>query len=183
MFKKMEFMFNKMNMRLLDFFISNPTGKFFEREISRKTGISVGSINSMTKKFLSYNLIKMEEKGRLNFYQANMNNSLVKQFKVIFNIFEIYELLERIRPFSKMAIMYGSCSTGTDTEDSDIDIFILSEEKERIKNDISKLRKNIKRKISPIIMNVNEYNSLKKEDKIFYDNINRGIILFDSYGL
>jgi hypothetical protein len=44
---------------------------------------------------------------------------------------------------------------------------------------IGNFNKKIKGKISPVILDSNEYIKLKKEDKPFYERIDRGIVLWE----
>jgi len=89
-------------------------------------------------------------------------------------------LLDSIRQYSRRIILFGSCSQGTDVKQSDIDIFFLTLEKDIVRRKISEFNSRNKRKIAPIIIDANEFAKLRKEDKPLYENIERGIVLWES---
>ncbi len=179
MFKKIEQLFNKTNIKIVKLLCENPLDEFYEREIAKEAGVSVGSANRILRELLSIGIVSKREKGRLHFYKINMNEPIVRQMKILFNITELGELIKNLKPFSVKIMLFGSAAEGNDTKDSDLDLFLLVEDKEKARTEIANARKKIERKISPIIMERNEYIKLKTKDKVFYDNINKGIILFD----
>jgi predicted nucleotidyltransferase len=93
------------------------------------------------------------------FYSANMSNPEIKEFKVYINVLELNPLIQKIKDHSDKIILYGSCAEGTDAEKSDIDLFILTGEKEKVMNEIRKFK--IDRKIVPVIMDSMEFIRIK----------------------
>jgi predicted nucleotidyltransferase len=53
-----------------------------------------------------------------------LNNSSVKSIKIIFNINQFKPSFFKKYPFIEGVGLYGSCVKGTNTEDSDIDLWI-----------------------------------------------------------
>ncbi|MCK4491985.1 MAG: nucleotidyltransferase domain-containing protein, partial [Candidatus Altiarchaeales archaeon] len=111
------------------------------------------------------------------FYSLNLDNPIVRQFKIFLTVIELNPLTERIKKDSKRIILFGSCSEGTDVEESDIDLFILAEtgNKKKVRDGLS--RSTLDRRLSPIIINSNEFVKLKREDKPLYERIMKGIEL------
>jgi uncharacterized protein (UPF0332 family)/predicted nucleotidyltransferase len=77
-------------------------------------------------------------------------------------------------------ILFGSVARGEDTEESDIDMFILANDENKIKNDVSDISYDLLLKtgeyISPKIVHIEHYKKYK--DFSFYKNVNKdGIIL------
>jgi predicted nucleotidyltransferase len=108
-----------------------------------------------------------------------MKNAVARQFKVLFNVYSLNELVEEIKQDCKRIILFGSCSEGTDVKESDVDLFILTNEKNRVKSIVNTYQKAGKR-IAPIIVNSNEFIKLRREDKPLYDRILKGILLWES---
>ena len=102
-----------------------------------------------------------------------------QELKRIFNILEIYELYRELRKYSKKIILYGSCSEGTDTLESDIDILIISREKDEVKGIINLHKDKLDRKLSPLILSQEEFLNLKNRDKPLYERIKGGITLWE----
>ncbi len=114
-------------------------------------------------------------------YRANMENSLLREFKVLLTLMEINTLIQHLKDASSRIILFGSCATGEDTADSDIDIFIETQDKNRTLDLIEYYQKKIERKLSPIIMNIFEFEQLKTKDKPLYERINMGKIIFEGH--
>ena len=114
------------------------------------------------------------------FYRLNLRNAVTRQLKVLFNVYSLDDLIESMKPDCKRVLLFGSCSEGTDVKDSDIDIFVLTNEKDKVKLKISTYQKKMERRIAPIIVNSNEFVKLRKEDKPLYERILKGITLWES---
>ena len=175
MFKKMN-LFSRAGMQLLSYLARNPGRELYQREIARETGISIGAVNQYLKGFLKMRIVSRKKRGRMFFYSLNMDNPVVRQFKVFLTVVDLSPLVERVKERSEKIILFGSCSDGTDVEESDIDLFILSEDRKEVRKELNKTKP--KRRLSPVIFNSNEFVRLKKEDQPFYDRIMKGIELW-----
>jgi predicted nucleotidyltransferase len=173
-----ELMFNKLNMfsrteaNLLAF-ISGKDGELYEREIAKGAGISVGSTNAMLKRFATDGLVNMKKKGRMVFYSRNDSNPVLRQFKIFLTISGLKPLLDGFAPLSRRIILFGSCAEGRNGEKSDIDLFIISKEKDAIRRLLD-----IYPMIQAIILDQEEYIALQQKDKPLYERIQRGIELY-----
>lgn len=166
-------------LKVLELFFTNPMEEFHEREVMRKSSVSKGSANNILRQLAKLDFLIREERGRMVFYKLDMKNAVVKQFKILYNMWKLKRLVDEIKQSSKKIILFGSCAEGTDVEESDIDLLVIAEEKRFIKESISNFNKKNKRKISPIIVDFNEFIKLRKEDRPFYEGISRGIVLWE----
>jgi len=148
-----------------------------EREVVRRTGVSKGSANKILRKLYDVRILERNRRGRMVFYRFNLRNAVTRQLKALFNVYSLDELVESIKPDCKRVLLFGSCSEGTDVKDSDIDIFVLTNEKDKVKLKISAYQKKMERRIAPILVNSNEFVKLRKEDKPLYERILKGITL------
>jgi len=171
MFKKLN-LFSKTEMKLL-VFLSTKDEELYERQISEETEVSVGSVNTILKTFVEMDLVKKTKKGRMLFYRRNDNNPLLRQFKVFITINNIMPLIGKIIPLSRRIIIFGSCAEGTNGEDSDVDLFVLSREKEKIRRILDRYPK-----VQAILLNSVEFADLRKKDKPLYDRIQKGIEIY-----
>jgi predicted nucleotidyltransferase len=71
-------------------------------------------------------------------------------------------------------IIFGSCATGEDTGESDIDLFTETQEKSGLQTIIALHEAGIQRKISPTIVSVEESSLLRTRDRPLYDRIRTG---------
>jgi len=61
-----------------------------------------------------------------------------------------------------------------------MDILILTDEKTALKESVSRFNQKGARKISPIILDVDEFVRMKREDKPLFEGIDRGIVLWET---
>ena len=83
-------------------------------------------------------------------------------------------------PEIEKIILFGSVARGDDTKDSDIDIFILTTDEDKIEDEIFDITFELliekNEYISPKIILIERYE--KHKDTSFYDNVNKeGIII------
>ena len=165
-------------MKILLFFFSESMEEFHEREVMRKVKVSKGSANKILKQLAKIDFLKSERKGRMVFYKLNMKNPVVRQFKILVNTYKINRLVKQIKDDSKQVILFGSCSEGTDIKHSDIDLFILTSDKEKVRRAINNFNKESERRVVSIIVDANEFARLRKDDQPLYERIQRGVVLW-----
>ena len=154
----------------------------YEREIARKIGISYGSANKVLNDLYSNGLLKRRREGKMYFYSINKENAMFKPFKILNNIILLQPLIKKLKRLTKRIVLYGSCAEGTDNSESDIDLFIISEQKRKalqiIKNySFKKGFKDIK--IQPVIQTPIELLESEKGDKEFLSLVREGIVLWE----
>lgn len=181
MFEKMN-LFSKTGMKLLEFLLENPMRDLYEREISKGSGVSIGATNEILKIFAGLSIVKRERKGKMYFYRVDMENPITRQFKVLFNILELHDFVEKTKSLATKIILFGSCAEGVNTEDSDMDIFMLAKDKKTVSARIREVREHGKR-VSPIIIETGQLAAFKKENAPLYEKIKNGIVLWDRNGL
>lgn len=167
-------------MKVLEFFLDDPMIEYHEREVVRKTGVSKGSAGKILKLLTKMDLLTREERERLAIYKLNLKEPTVRQFKVLVNIFALKGLVDELKEHSRKLVLFGSCSQGTDVKESDIDLLVIAQEKEPVRKILSKFNMDSGRKVAPITVDMSEFIRLKKEDKPLYENIERGIALWEA---
>ncbi len=172
-----EFMYNKNPMKVLSYLSKNRKNEnLYGTKIAEEIGVNQGGTSIVLKRFKEMNIVNSGNVGKTVVYQTIKDDPLVKAFRVFENILELNDLIERIRPYSRKVILFGSCATGEDDIDSDVDIFIIADEKERIREEISITE--FERKISPIIVNPLEFSEMSEKEKAFLLEIENGIELW-----
>jgi len=166
-------------LNVLHFLLSNPMRQLHEREIVRQTGFSVGAVNQILKKLHKAGLVERDRRGRANFYRANLKSPVARQFKVLFNVSSLDDLVDQIKQTSERVVLFGSCAEGTDVEESDMDLFVLSPDVEVVKSKISEYERMFDRRISPIVVDSRGFAEIKSKDKSLYERISQGIRLWE----
>jgi len=145
------------------------------RDISRKSGLSLGFVSRILNGLANDDLIILQKKGRMKFYRVNAANPIIKQYKILRTLSLIMPAIRKIRSNTRRIILFGSSARGENVPESDIDLFVLTSEPGLIKKQISK-----KIKISAIIMDSEEFDSLKNKDMPLYSRIIRGITIWEN---
>jgi len=182
MVRKSEHMFDKMNitplgLQILTFLARNPDKQFYIREIAKNMDKSVGGTHKTLKSLKEMNFIKENKSGKNIYYQINQMNPSIKNFKIFVTINELTILVNKLKEMSEKIVLFGSCATGEDTYESDIDILVLTNQKDKVNKKI--LNTKFNRKIQALVVNTGDFIKIKEKDKGFYQEINKGITLWD----
>ena len=167
-------MFKELN--ILRVFFENSSREFGVREIARLLKISPATASKELKE-LSRKGILIGRKDRIFLmYKANLDAEHYKDLKLFYNIRKIKEsgLVDALNRFyAKPAILlFGSASSGEDTEDSDFDLLIVSE-KTKDFTEKQKFEKNLNRKLQIFV--VKKISDLKNEHLV--NNVLNGLVL------
>ncbi len=164
--------------KVLSLFFDNPLpdGAGFQlREISRKTAIAPPSVKNYLLELEKEGLIT-KKKHRVHsypIYYSNRDNEDFRYLKKIDNAIRIKEsgLLDYLWDtcMPDVIIVFGSFANGEDLQNSDVDLFVLSQEE---KLDLEQFEKFLNRKIH--LFFCKDFGKLSKELK---NNIINGVIL------
>jgi len=174
--------------KLLQIFLKNPDKSFYTKEISRKTGIGSGTVNTFLRNIHKDNILIKEIVGNVHLYRLNNELELVKQLK-IFDIlleFEQYKLIDQFLKTDDTIIsliLYGSHANGENDTKSDIDLLIITNNKKPFTRIIQELERKLRKTISIQNMTISEWQKLKDKDKIFYESILENHIVLHGSGL
>jgi predicted nucleotidyltransferase len=164
-------------MKILTFLARHPDQEYYVREIAKSIKKSVGGTHSALKSLLSSNLLNEKKSGKNLYYRVNDTNPSVKNFKIFITMTELNPLVNELKKTSEKIILFGSCATGEDTSESDIDLFILTQDINKI-NDYLK-KKRLERTIQAVVVNTAGLVKIKEKDKAFYQEINKGLVLWE----
>jgi len=178
MLEKMKFI-TPTALKVLYFILADPMSWFYQREIAKRTGVSVGAANQILKKIHKAGLVERDKRGRTKFYRANLKSPVARQFKVLFNVFALDDLVEQIKENCERVVLFGSCAEGTNVKDSDIDLFVLTSDVEAVQGKISPYERELDRRISTIVLDSRGFAKMKSEDKPLHERILRGITLWE----
>lgn len=163
--------------KVWDFLCRHPQEAFFSAEVAHRTILSKGGVNQILRQMAKQGLLQTEKKGRMIFYRVDSKSPLIKQFKVFRNVTLAEELTKKIKPFSEKIVLFGSCAKGEDTPESDVDIFVVGREKDKLRGMVAAHREG--RTIQWILKTPEEFIVLDKKEPVFYEEIQRGIVLWE----
>ncbi|MFH1492501.1 MAG: nucleotidyltransferase domain-containing protein [Candidatus Omnitrophota bacterium] len=157
---------------LLALFFTNPSQKYYLRELQRLLSYSAGSIRRELLKFQKDNLFNTNKVGNLLFYSINTAHPLFKELKSIVSktvgvegsLKNTLSLINGV----KIAFVYGSFASQKEKTDSDIDLMIIgTPNTSNLNEKIAELEKKLKREINPAIYSLQEYKAKKKSKSGF----------------
>ena len=175
-YKKM--LYNQTPLKILSFLSLHPTTVFSARDVSQSTRASKGATHQTLKLLSDLDIIRGERKGNLFLYKLNAGNIILKQFKIFENLLTLCKLVQLLKTHCQQIILFGSYANGTNYSESDIDLFVKSEEKDVVSKTIHKYKSG-RFKINAITQDALEIAAAGKADKIFYEQVKKGIILWE----
>jgi len=158
---------SKIRQDLLALFFTNPSKKYYLREIQRILGYSAGSIRRELLKFQRDNLFNTQREGNLLYYALNMEHPLFKELKAIVAKTvgiegSLRNALSSVEKIEK-AFIYGSFAAKREKGTSDIDLMIIGNpDTSELNEKIATLEKRLRREINPTIYALAEYKAKKK---------------------
>ncbi|MBM2820711.1 MAG: Mn-dependent transcriptional regulator [Candidatus Berkelbacteria bacterium] len=171
-----ELFFATLEQKILRSMFEEPEKQFYEKQIAIFSDVSIGGANLALDNLEKAGLVKKEIKGRMNFYRVNFGNPLVRQYTILSNLASTQILVEVLKLNSLKIILFGSVAEGTNLKDSDIDLFIVTNQTEAIEKAIEK-QKGVK--IQAVIKNPLEAEKMISENETLWQEIERGIVLYE----
>ena len=168
---------NKSDIELLKHLASSKEASY-SKKIAIETGLSTGAASQELRKLCKMDLIKREQKGKEIYYSVQIDKPVIKYFKIFSTLLMLNELIILLKEKSKKIILFGSAAKGEDTAQSDIDIFILTDNKDDVKKIIYEERNKFPKKLSPIIVDSQESLMLKNKDIALKRKIEEGITIW-----
>jgi len=177
-----KYMIDTVNQKIFSLLAKFSDKEFYERQIARTIGIGYGSANRALNELYSTGAIKRRQEGKMYFYSIDTVNPITIEFKKLANLLLIEPLVEELKNTSSRVVLYGSCAQGTDISESDIDLFIVSDDREKVMQTINSFNfpqgfEGIK--IQPVVKNPTELLEARESEQHFLNEVEQGIILWE----
>lgn len=169
--------------KLLELLLNNPSQRFYQREISQRTGLPIQAVQRELKKLTDIGLVTSFSEGNRIYYRINRNYYIFKELKSIFyKSLGLAEALKRAFESQRkiyFAFIFGSVARGSEKPDSDIDLFVLGDLSARALNDlIFPVSEKMGREINQHLYSRQEYLRKVKSRNHFALEIAKGPKLF-----
>lgn len=141
-------------------------------EVAKEASVSKGLVSNFFR-ILTKEKILSRRKRR---FRVN-DNIKVKALKIFLNLYKIDENLFRKFEFVKGVGLYGSFVKGENSEDSDVDMWILVNKTDE--ENLAKLSRELKKRygnVRPLYLTDEKLKALKEKDKVFYYSLIFGSI-------
>ncbi|MFH1229300.1 MAG: nucleotidyltransferase domain-containing protein [Candidatus Aenigmatarchaeota archaeon] len=155
------------NLNILKIFFEEPGREFSVREAARILGISPATASKELKRLASENFLSERKERMFNLYKSDLESDAYTDLKAYYNIRKLREsgLIDALNRFylKPTVVLFGSAAFGLDTETSDFDLLIISENTKEFE-DIKKFERKINRKLQ--LLAVSEVKELRNEHLI-----------------
>lgn len=175
-----QYIFSTAGQKVIEFLLVNADKQYTEKEISDSIKVKRSSINLALHRLSEEGIITRKKIGRTSLYGADADNVIIKELKVLQNLLLIYPLIEELKLESQKIILFGSNAKGSNTAESDIDIFVQT-------NNIKKVREIVnssllKDKIQLIVKTPEEMLIINNQKPLFFQEIEKGKLIWENYG-
>lgn len=166
-------------LKLLDFLTLRAGSQIGVRQIARETGLGKSTVSRAVQTLEQYSFVRCEMQGRNKLVSVEKDSEKVARLRVAFNLLDIEPALLGLKEVSRKIILFGSCAKGLDTAESDIDIAIITSQKDAALRIANKIK--LSRPIQWVMKTPAEYVVLNSKEAAFAREIGQGIVLWEDY--
>ncbi len=170
--------FNKTNWQILD---TIKAEKLNLRDIAKKINKSPATVHNNLKILKKLGIVEIKKQKNHYILQPSLNNFYYRNFMQLINYQKIKDS-KALGELEKIGIIgvYGSFAKGTDDRNSDIDLFVFTDQNEiKVRAIVNRLAKELKREINILILSKIKLEQLKKKDYEFYIRLKLESIIFN----
>ena len=171
--------FTKSAFHIAECIFNYPNKTFHIRMLETETGLSTTAIIDSVNRLKEFGIVKIEETPLTTNVKANIESEAYRFYKLVFNLYRLkrYGFVDNLIDIfnnPEAIVLFGSFAKGEDIEESDIDILVISSQKnnENLEDFITVFEKELNRKI-----NIHILSSLNKSSKEFKNAVANGIVL------
>lgn len=163
---------------LLSLLFTNPSQRYYLRELQRLLGYSAGSIRRELLKFHHDDLVTTQRVGNLLYYTVNTTHPLFKELKsIVTKTVGVAGLLKSALSAVNditIAFIYGSFAAKKETGSSDVDLMIIgSPNASSLHETLARVERRLQREINPTVYSMREYRAKKRAKRGFITELLR----------
>lgn len=169
---------------VLEYFLKNPNVSVHTKELSRTLKISPRTANDYLRSYEEDGVLTSEAIGNVIAYKLNNDQFLVKGLKRTYFLMQMNELgIERFATENDILSLavYGSFASGDYTQESDIDILIISPNKDVDLSLLKPLETVFGTEIDAQTYTLGEWRKICRENREFAEEVKSNYVLI--YGV
>lgn len=164
---------------ILKYFFDDPQENFHIREIARKSTLSHMTVRKYLRHFTQAGILIQHQPRPYPTFAANTSHPQYLNLKLFYNLERLREsnlifTLEQFYDYP-VIVLFGSYAQSSNTKESDIDIFILTNIEKEFS--LSRYERTLQRKINLFICSEKEFIRMKTKSPELINNICNGITL------
>lgn len=146
------------------------------REIERRSGYAIGTIQTELKKLLRLDLVKKRKDGNRLYYRANKGHPLYPDIRSLvlktIGLVDIFKNALREDSDISIAFVFGSIALHEETAGSDVDLMVIGKlGLRKLTGMLSGVPEQIGREINPYVLSVNEFVKRKTKREHFITQV------------
>ena len=151
-------------------------GSLHMREIERRSGMTIGTIQQELKKLLRLDLVKERKDGNRLYYEANRDHPLYPEVhNLVLKTIGLLQLFQESlinEPSIKIAFIFGSIARQEENGKSDVDLMVIGDlGMRRLTGLLSGVSNKISREINPHVFAQKEFLTRKSNKDHFLSQI------------
>ena len=159
---------------------ANPSREFYQKEVADASGVSIATAYRALRGLEKAGMAHARRAGQMRFYSVDLGHPFVREWKVLLSVSALDPLLRVLAPLTRRVILFGSRSLGTDREDSDLDLFVVTLGRDAVLSAIE--ASPLAGQIQIILKDPVEEAELERANPGFYREVQRGLVLWDAQG-
>lgn len=167
---------SKITLKLLDYFLLNPTKAHYINELAGMFSLDPGNLFRKLRELEGEGILISENRGNQKYYSLNKNYPLLKELKKTYQVkYGLTKLLkEKLSGIKKLkeAYIFGSYASDSLQQESDIDLLLIGEHSPlEARRSLIPFQKNIGRELNIIDLTERELEKRKRNKDEFINNI------------
>jgi len=168
---------------ILELFLSRPSQRFYQREISQLTDLPIQAVQRELSRLSGIGLLHKVTEGNRLYYRVNKEYYIFRELKSIFlkstGIGEVLKKAFKKKRGIAFAFIFGSVARGSEKEGSDLDLLVLGDISARgLNNMIFPVSEKMGREINQNLFSPHEFLKKIKSGNHFAVRISKGPKLF-----
>lgn len=165
--------------QVLEFFLK--TGEeIYVKKLAKELKISPQTANYYLKFYKKEGILKERKQGNLLLYSLT-DNCLTRHLKIFYILNFLYPFALKFCRENKITtlVLYGSHASGTYDKNSDIDLLVISQQKNLRLDEVKKLEREISKEVKIQIFSIGEWRLFKRrKDKFALSVLKNHILLY-----
>lgn len=163
--------------RIVQFLADNSDETFTGPLLAGELELSRGGVNQELRRLIDLGYVTLIQKGKTHLYQINQQIPELKHFKILSAIQKAKGFSELVHGFCQRIILFGSSARGENTSESDIDLYCVSDHKEKVFECLGQYEYP---DFHLVVHSAKQYLELEEKNKVLSNAIKKGIVIWET---